>query len=215
MGSTSPPTILYTDASDVPDRDPRYGLGGVLVVQHPKLQIEYFSTTPPVGVVEKWASRHTYMGQLELLACPLALLTWKHYLQRSQIIHFIDNDSAAAGLVRGYSPTTDPSPIIGEYWLIAAEWGMDIYIDRVESKSNLSDGPSRFDCSKLEALHSSSSTSCTVHFPLQSRLTTFDFRDRSAALPLVQSRGHHSNVGEERKVTLDSVGEMTSLAPLR
>ena len=27
-----PPIILYTDASDVPGRDPRYGLGGVMIV---------------------------------------------------------------------------------------------------------------------------------------------------------------------------------------
>ena len=152
MASSTPPTIIYTDASDVPDRDPRYGLGGVLIVQHPHLRIEYFSASPPIDIVTAWASRHTYMGQLELLACPVALLTWKSSLQKSQILHFIDNDSAAAGLVRGYSPTTDSSPIIGRCWVTAAEFGMDIYIDRVESKSNLSDGPSRFDFSDMVAL---------------------------------------------------------------
>ena len=146
------PNLLYTDASDVPHRDPRYGLGGVLIIQEPCFRIEYFSTSVDQSLVDTWVQKSTYMGQLELLAGPVALRTWKHVLQRQQTIHFVDNDSAASGLVKGYSPRIDSSPIIGDYWLLAAEYGMDIYIDRVESKSNLSDGPSRFDHTEMVEL---------------------------------------------------------------
>lgn len=48
--------------------------------------------------------KESYMGQLELLAAPAALSTWAAELTAKQVIHFVDNDSAAANLVRGYSP---------------------------------------------------------------------------------------------------------------
>ena len=92
------------------------------------------------------------MGQLELLACPVALATWPDLLKSSAVIHFVDNDSAAAGLVRGFSPKRDSCTIIGDYWLLAATHEIDVYIDRVESKSNISDGPSRLEFTMLERL---------------------------------------------------------------
>ena len=93
------------------------------------------------------------MGQLEILAGPIALHTWASVLKDVRILHFVDNDSASASLVKGYSPRSD-SCALGIYWLRASSIPVDIYIDRVESKSNLSDGPSRFDCLLLERLGS-------------------------------------------------------------
>ena len=152
LGGTSPPTILYTDASDVPGRDPRYGIGGVLIIQHPTFSIQYFSTSVPQSIVDSWYPRATYMGQLEALAAPVSLSTWRHQLKNRQIIHFIDNDAVASSLVKGYSPKADSTWIINEYWSLAAAIGADIYIDRVESKSNLADGPSRFTTHELDSM---------------------------------------------------------------
>ncbi len=59
------------------------------------------------------------------------------------LIHFIDNDSALAALVKGYSPKRDSSRVVGDYWLLAAKFKIFVYIDRVESKSNVADGPAR------------------------------------------------------------------------
>ena len=152
LGGTSPPTILYTDASDVPGRDPRYGIGGVLIIQHPTFSIQYFSASVPQSIVDSWYPRATYMGQLEALAAPVSLSTWRHQLKNRQIIHFIDNDAVASSLVKGYSPKADSTWIINEYWSLAAAIGADIYIDRVESKSNLADGPSRFTTHELDSM---------------------------------------------------------------
>ena len=44
--------------------------------------------------------------------------------------------------------------ISGLYWLSASASRVDTYIDRVESKSNLADGPSRFDDTLLITLDS-------------------------------------------------------------
>ena len=83
------------------------------------------------------------MGQLEILACPIALNTWPTILHNRQVLLFIDNDAAAACLVRGYSPGQDSCALVGDFWLAASSSRLSVYIDRVESKSNLADGPSR------------------------------------------------------------------------
>ena len=143
LNKAAPPAILYTDASDVPERTQgRSVVGAVLFTSSPE-KVYYTSWVVPEHIVSRWELRSTYIGQLELLAGPLALYTWSPQLTKSQIIHFVDNESAAAGLVRGYSSKSDSSALIGEYWLTAAKHSLEIYIDRVESKSNISDGPSR------------------------------------------------------------------------
>ena len=83
------------------------------------------------------------MNQLETLAAPLALATWTQELQGRDVIHFVDNDGAASSLVKGFSPKADTAHLAGEYWTLAAAHRINIYIDRIESKSNLADGPSR------------------------------------------------------------------------
>ena len=120
---------------------------------YPVFLIQYFSCAPEATLVASWRQRTTYMGQLELLVCPTALKTWHQLLTRRALVHFIDNDSAASGLVRWFSPQTDWSAIIGEYWSLAARYGIDPYIDRIESKSNLSDEPSRFSFTLMISLN--------------------------------------------------------------
>ena len=64
-----------TDASDVPERDPRFGIGGVLIQQEPSFSIEFFSSEVASTTVAQWIPKSTYMGQLEVLAAPVALST--------------------------------------------------------------------------------------------------------------------------------------------
>ena len=155
LGKSLPPVILYTDASDVPGRSPRFGVGGVLVNQSSSVpKISHFCFPVPEQWVARWIPKETYMGQLEILAGPIALRTWADSLRETRCLHFVDNDSASASLVKGYSPRSDSCELVGIYWLQAAQIPVDIYIDRVESKSNLSDEPSRFSDTLLLSLGS-------------------------------------------------------------
>ena len=140
----SPPILLYTDASDVPGRSPQQVLGATMF---DPLSGSLFYTSAEVSpsLVASWLPRQSYMGQLELLATVLALSTWRSKLLDRYVILFVDNDSAASGLVKGYSPQLDSGAIIGQFWLSVSEARVSVYIDRVESKSNPSDGPSRLD----------------------------------------------------------------------
>ena len=161
LSSASLPFLLYTDASDVPERTQRFVVGGVLIFPPPTRRIEYFTYVVPQAVVDTWLPKQTYMGQLEVLAAPLSLSTWQSTLAHKQVIHFVDNDSAASGLVRGYSQKVDSSLLISSYWSLAAENAIDPYIDRVESKSNLSDGPSRLDSSLMKIMQAHQVAPCT------------------------------------------------------
>ena len=114
--------------------------------------LEFSSWAVPQQILDKWLSRSNHMGQLELLAAPFALATWAARLRNRSVLMFIDNNSAAANLVKGYSPQTDSAAIVGEFWLEAAQIRTSVYIERVESKSNIADGPSRLDYSILKFL---------------------------------------------------------------
>ena len=144
---SKPPVILYTDASDVPERDPRFVVGAVLFDPESNL-LQHTSWVVPLEVVNHWLPKETYMGQLEILAGPLAISTWNSVLAQRQVIHFVDNDSAAACLVKGYSSKTDSSGLVGTYWLAVSECMTEPYIDRVESNQNLADDQVDFPLTK-------------------------------------------------------------------
>eukprot|EP00972_Heterocapsa_arctica_P047133 6953565-Heterocapsa_arctica.AAC.1 len=57
----------------------------------------------------------------------------------------VDNDSATASRFQKYSPQLDSAQTVGNYWLTAARFRICLFIDRVECKSNISDGPSQCD----------------------------------------------------------------------
>ena len=151
MLNQHPPVIIYTDASDVPNRTPRQVLGAV-VYEPLEDSLHYSWAELPHSVMLQWDVRESYMGQLELLATLFGLKLLPDLVQNRQVIIFIDNDSAASNLVRGYSKISDSSAIVGEFWLTAATLNADIYCDRVSSKSNLADPPSRLESQLLESM---------------------------------------------------------------
>ncbi len=156
LNNSSPPMIIYTDASDVPERQPdRWVVGAVLVDVTENCSLHHTHWVVPQEIIDKWIPKQSYMGQLETLACPLALYTWSAKLRRKRVLLFVDNDSAASCLVRGYSPKQDSCSLVGQFWLAASETEAEIYIDRVESKSNIADGPSRLSFELLHTLGSS------------------------------------------------------------
>ena len=148
------PLILYTDASGVESREEnRWVLGAVLIDPNSDL-VTHTSWVVPSEVVKKWETRSNYMGQIEILAGPLALFTWPHLLHKAQFIHFVDNISAASNLIKGLSAIIDSAFLVSCYWVAMSQLEAEPYIDYVESKSNLADGPSRLDSSLLATLQS-------------------------------------------------------------
>jgi len=139
----SKPALLYTDGSAELARDPPFYVGAVLIL--PNNRIYYTGAAVPPEVVATWTPRIQQIYLVELFAGPLALATFSNVLSDCDVIHFVDNNAALGALVKGYSNKDDAIRIVADYWLRAAALKLSPYIDRVESKSNLSDEPSRPD----------------------------------------------------------------------
>jgi len=165
LGDSKPPIILYTDASDVPERvSDRWVVGAVMLDVSKDFDMHHTFWSVPQEIIDKWIPKQSYMGQLETLACPLALYTWSSQVHRRRVLLFVDNDSAASCLVRGFSPKQDTCSLVGQFWLAASESEVEVYIDRVESKSNIADGPSRLAFELLHSLSSKFTPPCTSPF---------------------------------------------------
>jgi len=98
------------------------------------------------------APEEHHINVLEGCAGPVSLDTWPELVEDAESVHFVDNDAAAAALVAGYSASAPQAEIVGGYHQRAAKGRSLIFIDRVESKSNLADGPTRGDVSLVVAL---------------------------------------------------------------
>jgi len=161
------PTILYTDASDVPGRDVgQYIVGAVLDSPSQSTLLYTYWCVPP-ELVQRWIPKQTQIGQLEIFAGAVAVDAWADLLRDKQVLHFVDNDSATASLVKGYSPQEDSCALVGDYWLRVAALKASVYVDRVESKSNLADGPSRVDLQEVATLGAKFTPPCTDLFMQQ------------------------------------------------
>ena len=82
------------------------------------------------------APKRQHINQTKLLAGPVAFDTWPTLLQEANIIHWVDNDAAAAALVKGYSDKSDSPKTVGDYWLRALSLRANIFINRVKSNRN-------------------------------------------------------------------------------
>lgn len=89
-------------------------MGGGAVLIHDG-QLHYTHLVVLSSIVPTWIPKETFTGQLELLACPVVLATWPNILRSAAVTHFVDHDSAAAELARGFSPKRDSCAIIGDY----------------------------------------------------------------------------------------------------
>ncbi len=59
------------------------------------------------------------------------------------LIGMVDNDAALGAMVKGYSNTTDVCDLVSAIWEDIAKYSINVYLDRVSSDSNVSDGVSR------------------------------------------------------------------------
>ena len=87
--------------------------------------------------------RKTQIGVYEAATAPVALASFAEYIRDSDIVLFIDNIGAQGALSSGYGETEDICTICETFWELAAEINCGVWMERVDSKSNIADGPSR------------------------------------------------------------------------
>lgn len=80
---------------------------------------------------------------LEQVAIALGLSTFLKELHNRKVIVWSDNTAAEAATKRGSAKSWDHCAIVHQTWAIAAKNHIHMWIERVGSKFNLSDSPSR------------------------------------------------------------------------
>lgn len=83
--------------------------------------------------------------QMELLTMVLARWQWKHELHNRRVLLFVDNNSARGGVVKGRSNSPTMDDLIKAFFSIQVHLPSFWWIERVPSKSNPADEPSRFE----------------------------------------------------------------------
>ena len=140
------PVVVWSDARYESDAgDPAQG--GFVVYVPPEGEeaerwIACSHITPP-EVVAIWDPRHQYIGQLELYYAVAPYWTLPEVFKDRQVLHFIDNTSACAGLIKGYARALDSGLIVNAFHAFNAGLKADVYFEYIRSKANVADYPSR------------------------------------------------------------------------
>jgi hypothetical protein len=87
--------------------------------------------------------RTQYVGPLEILAAVCVYYSLGEVLRGCKVLHHIDNTSALASLVKGYSGVSDLSQIVHALWALALASSVDVWFEHVKSAANIADWPSR------------------------------------------------------------------------
>ena len=132
--------IVYSDAS---------GGGGVSIGT---MIIRHDNSSPPYpthsGNTPKWCE-NANIFTLEIYAACLGAFHLSTLSGRGPCIFFIDNEAACSALVRGTTEDETARALISSFWRICTQNQIIPWIERVSSKNNPADAPSRGECSGI------------------------------------------------------------------
>ena len=154
LGPGGEPLVIFSDGFCDPESG-RAGMGAVLLDKQSGT-FEAFGCLLPTRVVatlkRSFGCGEQLVAQAEILPVFASRVKWAHLLSARpacRVIQFIDNDAARYGLIKGHSPSAASAWLISEFWTVEASLGCCTWFDRVPSKSNIADGPSRLDFARL------------------------------------------------------------------
>ena len=122
-------------------------------VVHASGQWYYTHMTVPDQIWDLFLPRSDdQIGMQEFLAVPLLFATFEPLIQGSLLLLAVDNQGVLHALIKGRSSADDLNLGVGRHWLDVSRLRVAQHVVRVESASNIADGPSREDYSLLEAM---------------------------------------------------------------
>ena len=144
----SRPVLLFTDGAC---EESLNTIGGLLYVDG---CYRYYACHVPKQLVELWktSSKHV-IAMVELYAVVVGRFTWKKYLDGRKAISFVDNESAKEALVKGTSHNGHFRSLLLQMEVAEQDIRAWLWISRVPSHSNPSDGPSRGDVTLMTSLN--------------------------------------------------------------
>ena len=137
--------VLFTDGYTPDQRKKETGVsrvGAVLFARGFRLPAQ-FGEIVPVQVIQTWFPTATQICMIELVATVLAFHSFKDHLRGKAVLLLVDSEAVEGALVTGYSARTDLCELVGVFWDLVLELKALVYIDRVPTDANWSDGSSR------------------------------------------------------------------------
>ena len=149
-----PPVLVWSDA--MYEHDAATPAGGGFVVLVPErapenpLGIRWryrviwgAESTDPTFLASFVQGKRQYIGPLELAYGVAPYMSIPEELRDKEVIHFLDNTGAVAGLVKGYARAVDSGVVVNAFHAWNAGLQADVYFEYVRSKANIADMPSR------------------------------------------------------------------------
>ena len=91
----------------------------------------------------KFFSQNSAIFGLELSAIVLAIFRLRTIVRNCSIVIYTDNNAALAALINGDSSSGAAFALIAVFWFLAASYNIAIWLERVETKRNIADLPTR------------------------------------------------------------------------
>ena len=107
---------------------------------------EFFGGVVMDTEVSKWKDVEgttRVIHQAELFPILLAARLWSCILANRLVFVFVDNEGAKGSMVNGTSTSRASAQIVDACWTQLSTYGCLGWFDRVPTRSNLADGPSR------------------------------------------------------------------------
>ena len=147
------PVVVLTDASF--QREAMTGELGIVIWMPELSQYFYSSSGLPAWVVRLWTDievRDTFISPAEALVAVCAYFTFADLLRGRLVHHFVDNEAAKVGLIKGTSSSPHTSLVLLDYHVATVKLQCDPWVGFVYSEDNLSDPPSRGDFRLMQTL---------------------------------------------------------------
>ena len=142
--SSVPVAVSYSDGEGADA-----GVGVALWLPGKRAKTGFLKVPPSVrelwGRCKRAETEYMDICEVEAIGPAIILESWGRELQNMLWLHFIDNESALASLVKGSSSVLSGELITAFTHEHVARWSILPWFDRVDSKSNPVDGLSRGD----------------------------------------------------------------------
>ena len=140
IGGTSDAVIFTDGSTDDDGSHPK--IGGVSFMWWNKEPVA-FSEPVPDDLVKSWLPTGNAITLVEIFAAVAAIEYHGPELVGKRVTMLIDSEAALDALIKGYSRTEDVALIVTAFWELVARHQINLYMDKVPTDSNISDGMSR------------------------------------------------------------------------
>ena len=146
--------VFFSDGSSPEEGDPpgTKPKVGAVVLAWWRESPAAFGMEVPERLIKTWLPRENQIALIEIFAAVLVLSHFVPELAGKRVLGLIDSESALDALVKGQSNFSDVVKLVKQFWDLVAEYQIDVYLDRVSTDANPSDGMSRDGKAEAEAM---------------------------------------------------------------